>query len=202
MRLRSLILFLLFVFVSVPAMAAGTEEEKELGFWVEVQTISRQPARAILWYEKELTDSFGFFTFVWRESDGFRQLLAGPTWKPFEGLQLGIGIGRETVREEGRGVSRGFFLDATRGDWNLSAAFERGRVSGPWHKVTATYAFSKAFGAGLMSEKDLGFGPRFEWNARKDFQVWGAMLRGRFTDVEDDIAKKRTTTVFGVNFSF
>ncbi len=187
---------------SPPSKAAETDEAKELGFWVEAQVLSRkQPSRAILWYEKDVTDSFGFFAFAWKESDGYREFVAGPTWKPFEGLQVGAGIGREVVPEEGRGMVRMFFFDATRGNFNLYGAFENGRVSGPWEKITATYAVTERFGLGIMHESGLGNGPRFEWNIRKDFQVWGAFLRGRVTGT-DDISEKKATTVFGVNFSF
>ena len=38
MRLRSLMV--LFAILSLPLLAAGTEEEKELGFWVEAQVLS------------------------------------------------------------------------------------------------------------------------------------------------------------------
>lgn len=203
MRLRSLILMvLLFAILSLPLLAAGTEEEKELGFWVEAQVLSRkQPSRVILWYEKDLTDSFGFFAFAWKESDGYREVLAGPTWKPFKELQIGFGIGREIVPGEDRGSRRLFFFDATKGDFNLYGAFENGRVSGPGHKVTATYALNERLGIGAMTEKGLGLGPRLEYNVKKNVQIWGAALRGRVPNA-DDVLEKKTTVLLGVNYSF
>lgn len=180
---------------------AAEEEEKELGFWVEAQVVSKQPSRAIVWYEKDLTDSFGFFAFIWKESDGYREILAGPTWKPFEGLQMGIGFGRETVPEESRGSRRLFFFDATKGDFNLYGAFERGRVSGPWHKVTATYAVTEKLGFGAMKETGLGLGPRLQYQVGKNVQVWGAALRGNIPNA-DEILERKTTVLIGVNYSF
>ena len=202
---RSLILMLL-VFVSLPLLAAETNEEKELGFWVEAQVLSRkQPSRAIIWYEKDITDSLGFFAFVWKESQGYSEYIAGPTWKPIEGLQFGLGVGRETVPEEGLGSRRMFFFEANPNEqWNLHGSFERGRASGPWHKVTATYAFSEKFGAGAMDETLLGRGPQLEFNTKvegKKTQVWIGLLRGKILD-DEGAARKQTTAIFGVNVSF
>lgn len=193
---RSLILMLLFAFVSLPLFAAEPEEEKELGFWVEAQVASKQPARAIIWYERDVTKQFGFFAFVWKESDGYREVIAGPTWKPFKKLQLGFGVGNETVPQEGRGSRRMFFFEANPTDeLNLHGSFERGRASGPWHKVTATYALSEKFGIGLMDETIIGRGPRLEFNTKienKKTQFWAAGLEKAGTK----------TLILGVNVSF
>lgn len=200
---RSLISIAIFLLglVTLPVLAAGTEEEKELGFWVEAQVVSKQPSRAILWYEKDVTEQFGFFAFVWKESDGYREILVGPTWKPLEGLQLGVGIGREAMPEEGRGSRRLFFFNATKGNLNLYGSFEDGRTSGPWHKVTATYAVSEKLGVGVMKETGLGLGPRVQYSVGKNVQVWGAALRGDIPNA-DDVLQKKTTVLFGINYSF
>ena len=198
---RSLILMLL-VFVSLPLLAAETEEEKELGLWVEAQGVSGgRPARAIIWYEKDITDSFGFFAFAWKESDGYHEFVAGPTWKPFDGAQIGCGIGRETTREEGSGSRRSCFAEVALGKVNFYAAVERGGFSGPWKKLTATYVLFERFGIGLMHETGLGNGPRLEWNVRKDIQVWAALLRGNALNAED-VLEKKSTALIAVNFSF
>lgn len=52
-------------------------------------------------------------------------------------------------------------------------------------KVTAMYAVAEKFGAGLMKETDLGFGPRIEYNIKKNVQAWGAILRGRVLNADD-----------------
>lgn len=196
-------LMLLAIFVASPALAAGVdEEEKDLGLWVEAQGVSGgRPARAIVWFERDVTETFGFFAFLWKESDGYHEIIAGPTWKPFDGAQVGCGIGRETMRGEGSGSRRSCFAEVTLGKVNLYLAAERGGFSGPWKKMTATYALSERLGFGVMHETDLGTGPRLEWNVRKDIQVWGAILKGRVLN-DDDIFQQKWTAMVGINKSF
>ncbi len=187
----SLILMLFGLSVWMPVMA--TETDDGLGLWVETQVVSRNPSRVMGWYEKDFTDSIGFFAFAEKESDGYRQFYVGPTWKPTEWLKLGAGIGREVVPGEFSSVRRGLFFDANWRKINFFGAFESG-ASGRWHKITGTYALTESVGAGLMHETGLGLGPRFEYNIKKDVQVWGALLRNPTT--------KESTTVFAINFSF
>lgn len=184
---------LLVMLISLPAMAAETSEEKELGFWLEAQTISKNPSRLWGQYQRDIVDSFGLFVFVEQDSDGYEQYYLGPKWKPLEWLELGIGIGRETVPDEFTATRRAFFFNANWEKVGVSGSFENGG-SGAWHKVTATYAFNKRFGAGLMDETALGLGPRVEYNIKKNIQVWGALLRNPTT--------KEDVSVFAINFSF
>ncbi|MCR4275790.1 MAG: hypothetical protein NUV90_00160, partial [Candidatus Parcubacteria bacterium] len=165
----SLILMLLCLSVSLPLLAAETDEEaKELGFWVELQTVSsRLPAKAIVWYERELTENFGLYAFVWKEADGYQEYIVGPTWKPVEELQLGCGIGRESTREEGRGARWSCFADATIGKLNLSGAAENGRISGPWKKITVTYAVTNLLEPGFIYETGFGNGLILKLNEQK-----------------------------------
>lgn len=189
----SLILLLcMSMSVSLPVMAAETEDE-ELGFWVEAQMVSDGVKKATLWYERELTESFGLYALVYAESGEYWTAYAGPTWRPTSWLQVGVGIGRETMPDEIHGVRRNFFLDANWEKVNLFWTFENGN-SGPWHKVTATYAISEKFGAGVMDETGLGHGPRLEYNIKKNVQVWGAVLHDK--DTGDN------TSIIAINFTF
>ena len=188
---RSLILMLL-VLVSLPAMAAETGEE-ELGFWFEAQTISKNPSRLFGQWQRDLVGSFGLFVFVEQDSDGYEQHYLGPTWKPTEWLELGIGVGRETVPDEFTATRRAFFFSANWEKVGVSGSFENGG-SGAWHKVTATYAVSKRIGVGVMDETGFEPGPRLEYNIKKNVQVWGALLRNQDT--------KENTSVLAINFSF
>jgi len=192
----------LAIIFSPGARAAETEEAKP--WWIEVQAVSRkQPARAIIWYERELTSTFGFFAFMWKESDRYRELLIGPTWKPLEDVQLGCGVGREYLPDEGgRGPRSTCFVEASRRKFSLAALFENGRASGSWNKTTVTYTLSERFGMGLMHETDLGNGPRLEWNVRKDVQIWAALLRGNILNTDDIVVEKKLTALLAVNFSF
>lgn len=194
--LLAVLVLILFFSAFPPFSKAAETEKKELGFWVELQAVSsRLPAKAIVWYERELTEQFGFFAFAWNESDGYREYIAGLTWKPFDGAQVGCGIGRETMSEEGSGSRRSCFAEVTFGKVNVYAAVERGGFSGRWHKVTATYALNEKFGVGVMKETDLGFGPRLEYNVPgTKMQVWGVVLHDRSTG--------ENTSMLAVNFSF
>ena len=187
---RSLIL-MLCMFVSLPVTAAETDEKKDMGFWFEVQTISKNPSRLLGWYQRDIVDSFGVFAFVEQDSDGYEQYYLGPKWKPTEWLELGIGIGRETVPDEFTTTRRAFFFSANWEKVGVSGSFENGG-SGAGHKVTATYAVSERIGVGVMDEAGLGLGPRLEYNIKKNVQMWGALLRN----------SEKTTSVFAVNFSF
>lgn len=196
MRIWSLILLCLFV--SVPATAA--EDEKELGFWFETQVVGNGSQRFIGWYERDLSDKFGFYAFAEKESDGYKQFYLGPKAKPFDWLTVGIGVGREFVPDESTSIRRSAYLNAELEKMSVWAIFENGG-SGAWHKVTATYALNDRWGVGLMKETDLGFGPRVEYNIKKDVQFWIAVLRGGVPN-SDGIAETRTTAVLGFNFSF
>ena len=187
---RSLILMLCMF--ALPVMAAETDEKKELGFWFEAQRVSKNPSRLLGQFRQDVSNSLGFFVFVGQNSYGYEQYYLGPKWKPTEWLELGIGIGRETVPDKFTATRRAFFFRANWEKVGVSGRFRNGG-SGAWHKVTATYAF-KRFGAGLMDETNLGLGPRLEYNVKKNVQVWGALLRNQDT--------KENTSVFAINFSF
>lgn len=199
---RSLILMLL-CFASLPVLAAETEvEAKELGFWVELQAVSsRLPAKAIVWYERELTEKFGLYAFVWKESDGYQEYIVGSTWKPVEELQLGCGIGRESTREEGHSARWSCFADATIGKFNLSGAAENGRISGPWKKVTVTYAVTNLLEPGFIHETGFGNGLILKLNEQKNRQFWFSVQKGN-TIGADDSPKKELIWRAAVNFSF
>lgn len=197
--LAILVLTALYAAVS---LAAEETEAKELGFWVETQVSSAKlPAKAIVWFERDVTEKFGFFAFLWKESDGYNEYIAGPYLKPVEDVQLGVGIGRETVREEGQGTRRMFFLDATRNNFNFYFAAEGGKISGPWKKATLTYAVNERFEVGVIHETGFDNGLLLKWNARKNLQFWTAIQRGNVPGT-DDILEKKSILRIAINFSF
>ncbi|MEK7114371.1 MAG: hypothetical protein AAB850_02365 [Patescibacteria group bacterium] len=194
---RSLLSFLaLILFVSVcPSLSQAVEADDVKPWWIEAHAVSgKHPAKVIVWYEKDLTDRFGFYALAEKESDGYRQFYVGPKVKISDRLTVGVAIGRETVPSELNGVRRNLYYDANWGDFSSFGTKETG-PSGPWHKVTITYAVNERWGAGLMSEKDLGRGLRLEYNIPgTKMQVWGALLRDRDTGTN--------VLVLGVNKSF
>lgn len=190
---RSLILIMLWVFVSLPLLAAETDEAK-LPWWVETQAVSgKHPSKVIVWYEKDLTDRFGFYALAEKESaDGYTQSYVGPKFKFSDHLTLGVGIGRETMTGLS-GVRRNVYYDANWGKFSSFGTKETG-PSGPWHKVTVTYAVNERWGVGLIDETDLGRGPRVEYNFANKTQLWIGIPRNRDT--------KETAIVLGINISF
>ncbi len=184
----SSLILMLCMFASVPAMAAETNNG--VGLWFEGQVISNGLSSVICYYEKSLTDSFGFYVLVEKESNGYYEFYAGPKWKPLEWLEVGVGVGMENMPNSTRW---NFFFDANWEKVGVSGSFENGG-SGAWHKVTATYAVSKHIGVGVMDETGFEPGPRLEYNIKKNVQVWGALLRNQDT--------KENTSVFAINFSF
>jgi len=178
------------VFVSVPVMAA--DDEKDLGFWVEVKTQSNGVAGAVGWYEKELTKNFGFYAAVIVETGKYREFYVGPYWKPTDWLQLGVAIGRESDQGTNSFRRNAFAQIDTEKVFAL-AIYENGG-SGPWHRVHAVYHLNEKSSVGGMTERFLGHGPRAEYKIAKNVTVWSALLRNQTT--------KESTSLFAVNFSF
>lgn len=191
-KLCTLIL-MLFSLASLPVMAAGTDADKDLGFFVEAQTTSRHVTSVLGWYQHDFTDSLGFYALVDKESDGYREWYVGPKWKPLDWLEVGIGIGRETIPCVGNAIRRNAYFLADTEKFVVLGTFENGG-SGPWHKVTVVYKLLDSINAGVMNESLLGTGPRVEYNITKKFQIWGAMLRDRGTG--------KSTGLLAVNYSF
>lgn len=160
---------------SVPAMGADTEAKKDF-WWLEARWASKSPSRVTGWFERELTDSIGLYILAEKESGGYQQFYAGPTWKHGDVLKVGAGLGRETVRDEFTADRMNAFFDLNIEKLSVSGTFENGR-SGRWHRITAVYTPAKQLGFGLMKESDLGFGPRLQYNIPETkVQAWGALL--------------------------
>src|ERR1035437_4166446 len=97
----ALLVMLCLLLISVPVVAAEkSEESKGLGFWFEAQVVgSGRPARFLGSFEHEIIGPLGFYAVVAQESSGYREFYAGPTLKPFDWFQVGVGIGREHIPE-------------------------------------------------------------------------------------------------------
>lgn len=184
---------LYFVFVSLPVMAAGTNDK--VGLWFEGQVISNGLSKAIGYYEKNLTNSIGLYVLAEKESNGYYEFYAGPKWKPLEWLEIGVGVGKENVPNSTR---RNFFFDANGEKFSAYGTFENGG-SGRWHQVKLVYRLTNKIGVGAMDETSLGLGPRVEYHIKKNVHVWGAVLRNR---EEEDKDTRKTISVLAINFSF
>ncbi|KKW39998.1 MAG: hypothetical protein UY89_C0008G0001 [Parcubacteria group bacterium GW2011_GWA1_54_9] len=197
MNKRSLILMLLCLSVSLPTLAAETEEAKK-PWWTEVKAQSDGTAEAVLWYEKDLTPSVGFFALAATDTDRYGAAYAGPYWRPTEWLQLGVGLGRENQPNT---VRRAVFYSVDTEKFYSFGVVENGG-SGHWYRAHAIYRVNERWSAGVMAERDIGFGPRVEFNPTKDTIVWIATLRGNVPNIEAEIKERKTTLMLGISFSF
>jgi hypothetical protein len=175
---------------SLVSLTSSAAETGERGFWFEVQAIKNNPSKVIGYYERDLTDSFGFYVLTEAESDGYRQAYGGPKWKPLPWLEVGVGIGKENMPNAMR---RNAFFSIDKDKLSVFGTFENSG-SGRWHRVTAVYKINESVGAGMMDETLLGFGPRVEYNLKKNVTLWGALLHDRNNG--------NTVSTLAVNFSF
>lgn len=197
-RLRSLIISLLLLFVSLPILAAETEEVKK-PWWTEVLMQSDGTSKAILWYERDVTESFGFFALATAEDPSrYAAVYAGPYWKPTDWSQIGVGIGREN---QPNAVRRALFYSIDTEKFYSFGTFENGG-SGPWHRAHAIYRLNEKWSAGAMTERDVGFGPRIEFNPTKDSIIWISVLRGNVPNAELELKERKTTVMVGFSISF
>ena len=191
----SLILMALCL-VSLPSKAA--EDEAKKPWWTEVQAQSDGTAKAVLWYEKDITPSVGFFALATTDTNRYAAAYAGPYWKPTEWSQIGVGIGREN---QPNAMRRAMFYSIDTEKFYSFGTVENGG-SGPWYRAHAIYRLNEHWSLGAMTERDVGFGPRVEYNINKDIIVWAATLRGNVPNAELEIKERKTTLMLGFSISF
>lgn len=198
-KLCTLIILTLFCLSSVPVLAA--EESDDMGFWFEAGAASGKNHASWVtgYWDHSFTDSIGVYALVDTESDGYREFYAGPKVKLTEWLEVGVAVGRESIRGELRNSARrNAFVSVNTDKVSAYATYENG-ASGPWHKAYALYKVTDSVSAGAMYETTFGRGIRFDYNVKKNVTVWAASLR---KDDEKNPDKKVTTTLLAANFSF
>lgn len=201
--MNKLIGSLILMLSLLPLAATAADEEETPSWWAEVQVISnKNPSRALLWYEKDFTEHFGIYALAEKETDGFSQFYVGPKVMLAKWLTLGVGVGREVVPNEFSSVRKNVYLNAELGKLSIWGLLEKG-ASGKWDKITATYAFTDTFGAGVMHETGFGYGPRVEVNftGKLKPQLWVAALTGRYPN-DEDVVQRKTTVLVGFNINF
>ena len=171
-----------------PGMAAeqkttdGAPAGESAGFcWLQTKLVRHGPTEQTVYCERKLSEAFGFYGAFVGDSTHYGEFYAGPTWTPVKGLQFGAGVGKENMPNS---IRRNVWVEATPGDFDLYATFEKGG-SGVWHKATAMYKFSSAVSIGAMQETGFSVGPRVEWNVIETFQLWVATPHqsGKFVPV-------------------
>ncbi|MDP3957461.1 MAG: hypothetical protein Q8Q10_03105 [bacterium] len=184
---------LIIVAVLVAVLTFKDAPAAETNFWVEPQVIynkEKSITRLNGGLSGDITDTVGYYAFGLTQSDGYRQLYGGPTWKPLSWFEVGVGMGLESVKPA---LRRNAYFLATGEKVSLFGTFENGG-SGPFRKVVLNYQVSEQVGVGIMEETFLGRGPRVEYTLKKDAALWGALLRDRDSDT--------TNIVFGVTFNW
>lgn len=169
-------------------------ESNEFGLWFEARVASNGSSTIIGWYERRISDLLGFYVLGEEERDGYRQMYAGPTFKPLSWLQVGVGVGAEHYQGDTGALNTvryNAFAAVDIGKFYAFSTVENGG-SGSWHRVHAIYRATDKISFGAMEEFGLGFGPRLELNITKGVQLWGAVLHDSGAN----------NAVFAVNFSF
>jgi len=197
-KVWSLILVVMLCLLApLPLLAVEkSEEPKELGFWFEGRAVSNGSSSIVGWYELRLIGKLGFYVLGEVENSGYRQMYAGPTLQLLPWLQIGAGVGAEHVPDEltaSNTTRTNVFVAVDTEKFYSFITFENGG-SGSWHRVHALYRVTGNVAIGAMDETDLGFGPRVEYNIKKNVTAWVALLHDR--------NEQKSHMVFAINFSF
>lgn len=173
---RSLILMLLLL-VSLPLRAA---EGDWPNFEVEVQTYSSGLTGFTGIYGNTLKDSsFGYYVSVHAASDRYHEIYVGPTYKPVDCVEIGIGLGHEN---EPNSTRRNAYFLAECGKVAAFVTYESGG-SGPWHRFDLIYRLTEKFGAGIGGDTSFGHGPRFEYEIAKNVTLAAALFNDHVTKI-------------------
>lgn len=163
--------------------------------WVEERTFVRDGqaiARIDGLVSQSLAGKLGGFVWFQTEkgySKTYGQIYGGPTFLAKSYLQFGLGAGVEQAKNPGR---LGGFVWI--GDSKSSLLFvpEYGG-SGFWWKLEANYKLGQSVGAGFITERFKGSGPRFEYKIiHTPFVVWAAPM----------FEKQRVNALFGLRWVF
>ncbi|MDO8565782.1 MAG: hypothetical protein Q7S04_01170 [Candidatus Moranbacteria bacterium] len=182
-----------FGWILVLALLACPAIAGETSFWIEPQVVynkEKSLSRIDAGLSGNIAESIGYFAFGQALSNGYSQLYGGPNWKPLSWLEVGVGVGAESVKPS---LRRSAYFLATEGKVSALGIYENGG-SGRFRKLVATYQITESLKLGVMSETYLGFGPRVEYAVTKSISLWGAVLR--------DHESQTTNAVFATTINF
>ncbi|GEM_PF-2183319 len=171
--------FSVFLLLFLPFSSSAAD------FWLEGQATQSNAGKGVSQVNAgisgNIAHNIGYFVFAQAYTDGYKQIYGGPTIKLFPWLELGVGIGRESVDN---GFRRAVYFSITNSPFSASGVFETG-APGHWHKVVAIYSVTEKVGLGLMRQRYLGFGPRAEYALGKSDTLWVGVLRDSETDTKN-----------------
>jgi hypothetical protein len=184
--MKKLFASLLFAVMFV-STAFAADEEPGIGFWTEVQVSNRSPkAEAIVYFDHMVTETVGFYFVLQKQTDGYREFYVGPKVKLADGVEAGVGLGREA----GSHTMRNAWFSVDNDHLEFYTTFEKGAVL--WNKTTFVLKLGEKWNLGVMRESDRGIGPRVEYNLAKGWQTWVAVMK------KDGV----TSTKLALNHSF
>ena len=178
---------LVLVLFACPAIAGETN------FWAEPQIVYNKEnslSRIDAGLSGNIAETIGYYAFGNALSNGYRQIYGGPNWKPLSWLEVGVGVGAESVKPS---LRRSAYFLATGEKVSVLGIYENGG-SGRFRKLVAIYQITEPLKLGVMSETYLGFGPRVEYAITKNISLWGAVLR--------DHESQTTNAVFATAINF
>jgi len=175
-------LFLLLPFCLSGSVAAAD-------YWVEVQLSDKETGLS-----KQLkvgASGEHWFAFGQTGDSGYQQLYTGPRFAPKEWLEVGVGLGAETVGDDWD-TRFASYIWVGAWPWSTVAVYEDGDLTGPWHKVQVTHNVTTNLSLGVQNKKYLGTGPFVTYKVTEHLLLWGnALAEGG-----------QTTSQFGLKFTF
>jgi len=181
-------LILILVLLACPAIAGETN------FWAEPQIVYNKEnslSRIDAGLSGSITETIGYYAFGKVLSNGYRQIYGGPNWKPFSFLEVGVGVGLESVKPV---LRRNAYFLATGEKVSLFGTFENSG-SGPFHKIVLNYQATGQLGVGLEEETFFGRGPRFTYAINKKATLFVTRCQW---ECEGDTKSVK----FGISFNF
>ncbi|QQS23285.1 hypothetical protein IPM19_01830 [bacterium] len=91
-------------------------------------------------------------------SEGYSQVYCGPTYSFSKGVQVGVAVGAETVKNS---LRKAGFIWTGKGRFANLLVVESGG-SGHWYRNQASYQASKAVSLSITSQRFSGTGPRVD----------------------------------------
>lgn len=118
-----------------------------------------------------LTKRTGLYVFG-QASRKYSQIYGGPTYSPKPWVQVGAGLGVEQTKRPFRAAG---FVWVGQGKVSNLLIGEIGAAKGSgWYKDEFNIQATDRLGIGLISQRFLGTGPRFQLKLSKKLLLWGA----------------------------
>lgn len=158
-------------------------------------------------YSYGIQESFGAFVFGQMNTDSdeeaYKQVYAGPYFRPTPWLEVGLGYGVEHFDGEETSVSGerfGSYVDVSGDRGSASLVFENGD-SGYYYEARVALRITDLIQGGAIAMREVGYGPRLEvsFPLTPDTKLilWGAYLVG-----DEGKGEPKSSTMFNAQFEY